>query len=50
MRNLNKYLLLAAVIIYVLCPVDVLPGPVDDLIVMILAAVVRGGELRHCEQ
>lgn len=50
MRNLYKYLLLAAVIVYVLSPVDVLPGPVDDLIVIILTAAARGDELRRCAQ
>ncbi len=50
MRNLYKYFLLAAAIAYVLCPVDALPGPIDDLLVIILTAVARGNELRRVAQ
>lgn len=47
MRNLNQYLLLALVIFYVLCPVDLLPGPVDDLIVVIISAALHGRSLHE---
>ena len=32
-----RFFILLAVIIYVLSPVDALPGPIDDVIVMFLA-------------
>lgn len=49
MRSLYKYLALAAVILYVISPVDAVPGPVDDLLVILMTMAARGGELRRHE-
>ncbi|WP_029319837.1 hypothetical protein [Butyrivibrio sp. AE3004] len=35
-NKLLKYLILAALVIYVVSPVDFLPGPVDDVIAILL--------------
>lgn len=40
--RLKKLLLLVLVIGYVLSPTDALPGPVDDLIVMLLGMFANG--------
>ena len=40
MAKLLKFLIIAVAIGYVVCP-DLLPGPVDDLIMMLLGAVVQ---------
>ena len=36
MRGLGKLLVLVFAVIYVFSPVDACPGPVDDLIVMLV--------------
>ena len=38
MRNVISIILLVVAIIYVICPIDACPGPIDDLIVMVLGA------------
>lgn len=40
MRGLGKLLVLVFAAIYVFSPVDACPGPVDDLIVMLLGYLV----------
>jgi hypothetical protein len=37
MNDIKKYLLLALVILYLIAP-DLLPGPIDDALVMLLTA------------
>ena len=37
MNDIKKYLLLALVIIYMIAP-DLLPGPIDDALVLLLPA------------
>ncbi len=37
MKDIWKYLLLAVVILYMIAP-DLLPGPVDDALVLLLSA------------
>ena len=37
MKDIGKYLLLAVVILYMISP-DLLPGPVDDALVLLLSA------------
>lgn len=41
MRNCTKFLLLAAILAYVISPVDALPGPVDDLLLIALSTAFR---------
>ena len=41
-NRLKKILLLVLVIGYILSPTDALPGPVDDLIVMLLGMFANG--------
>ncbi len=36
MSNIAKYILIAFVVIYIVSPVDLIPGPVDDFIALIL--------------
>ena len=37
MNDIKKYLLLALIIIYLIAP-DLLPGPIDDALVLLLTA------------
>lgn len=39
--SLMKSLIIAAVIAYIVSPVDLAPGPVDDLIVLLLGVAAR---------
>lgn len=41
-NRLKKILLVALVIGYVLSPADAMPGPIDDLIVMLLGMFANG--------
>ena len=36
MRNVIGIILIVVTIIYVICPIDACPGPIDDLIVAVL--------------
>ena len=40
-ETLSRGIILAIVIAYVISPVDMLPGPIDDIIVMILGHISR---------
>ena len=42
MDNLGKTLVLLFVVLYVLSPVDFFPGPVDDLLLVLLASPALG--------
>lgn len=42
MKNKKNILILAALILYVLSPVDAIPGPVDDLILTAVYALASG--------
>ena len=44
MNSLAKGMLIALVILYVISPIDLCPGPVDDLIVFLLALALRKGQ------
>ncbi len=39
--SLMKGILIAAVIAYIVSPVDIAPGPVDDLIVLLIGIAAR---------
>ena len=41
MNNIMKGFVLAAVIIYMVSPIDVAPGPIDDIIVLVLGLAAR---------
>ena len=36
-----KFLLLVALIVYVISPVDLMPGPIDDIILCLAYIIVR---------
>ena len=40
-NRILSILLLVAVAIYVVCPADLVPGPVDDVILMLLYALTN---------
>jgi uncharacterized membrane protein YkvA (DUF1232 family) len=40
-NNFLKGMILAFIIVYIVSPVDACPGPVDDLLVMILGIAAR---------
>ena len=40
-NNTKKMLLLVLTIIYVISPVDLMPGPIDDVIVVLLQTVLQ---------
>ena len=41
MNKITKVLLLVFVVLYVVSPVDAVPGPVDDLIVVLLSIAAQ---------
>ena len=41
MDDMTRFLILIFVIIYFISPVDACPGPIDDLIVMIMGMAAR---------
>ena len=41
MNNIMKGFVLAAVILYMVSPIDVAPGPIDDMIVLVLGLAAR---------
>ena len=43
MANVIKGILLATAILYFISPVDACPGPIDDIIVLVLSFVTRKG-------
>ena len=47
-NNVLKGMVLAVMIMYIASPVDACPGPVDDLIVLLLAVAARK-KLNHAE-
>ena len=45
MNNVGKFILTVLMILYVVSPVDACPGPIDDILVIILAqAMKKGGD------
>ena len=45
MNNFGKFLLTIFMILYVVSPVDACPGPIDDIIVIVLTqALKKGGD------
>lgn len=42
-------LILAAMVIYFISPVDLVPGPVDDLIVIVAGAIAARKKFKHVE-
>lgn len=43
MSNIAKGMLLVLIILYVVSPVDLCPGPVDDLIVLLIGIAAQKG-------
>ena len=41
MNNVMKGFVLAAVILYMVSPLDVVPGPIDDILVLALGLAAR---------
>lgn len=41
MNRLTKVLILVAMMIYVVSPIDACPGPIDDLIVVLLSMAAQ---------
>lgn len=41
MSNVTKGIILIMMILYILSPVDVCPGPIDDLIVLIIGMAAQ---------
>ena len=41
MNNFIKMLILVAVLLYVISPIDAVPGPIDDVIVNLLGLAAR---------
>lgn len=41
MNNFIKMLILVAVLLYVISPIDAVPGPIDDVIVTLLGLAAR---------
>ena len=43
MNGIGKGMILVLVILYIISPIDACPGPIDDLIVMILCLAAQKG-------
>ena len=43
MNDVSKGMILILMILYVLSPIDACPGPIDDLIVLIIGIAARKG-------
>ena len=41
MNRITKMLMLAAMVVYVVSPIDACPGPIDDLIVILLSMAAQ---------
>lgn len=41
MNNVTKGMLLALILVYIFSPIDLCPGPIDDLIVLLLGLAAR---------
>lgn len=41
MNDVTKGMLLVLVILYILSPVDAMPGPIDDLLVLLIGIIAR---------
>lgn len=41
MKDLYKILMIGLIVMYVVSPMDASPGPIDDVIVMLLGMAVR---------
>ncbi len=48
MQGITKVIVLIAVIAYIISPVDLMPGPIDDIIVLLLT-VAANKRLKHDE-
>jgi uncharacterized membrane protein YkvA (DUF1232 family) len=46
MNGVAKGMIIALVILYVISPIDFAPGPVDDLIVVLLGIAATAGKKR----
>jgi uncharacterized membrane protein YkvA (DUF1232 family) len=46
MNGIAKGMIIVLVILYVVSPVDLAPGPIDDLIVMLLGVAAMSGKKR----
>ncbi len=46
MQGITKVIVLIAVIVYIVSPVDLVPGPIDDIIVLLLT-VAANKRLKH---
>ena len=45
MNNFGKFLLTVFMILYVVSPIDACPGPIDDIIVILITlALKKGGD------
>lgn len=51
MSGVGKGMILALMVLYIVSPVDACPGPIDDLLVLIigLAAQKRMNAIQECE-
>lgn len=43
MSDLGKVLILVLMIVYIVSPIDLCPGPIDDAIVLLLGLAARKG-------
>lgn len=50
MNGFTKFVIVMVVVIYVVSPIDLLPGPIDDVIVMLLSAVAMSKDSKRLER
>ena len=50
MNSFGKFLITIFVILYVVSPVDACPGPIDDIIVILLGMALKKGNEKLAEQ
>lgn len=49
MNGAAKGMLIVLVVLYIVSPVDLCPGPVDDLIVLLVALAAQKGSKKYLE-
>lgn len=49
MNGATKGMLIALVVLYIVSPIDLCPGPVDDLIVLLVALAAQKGSNKFLE-
>ncbi len=50
MNSFGKFLMTVVIILYVVSPIDACPGPIDDIIVILLGMALKKGNEKITQQ